>query len=184
MLGPFDTGVLWAKHDLLEEMPPYNAGGGSTEEATFRRAEYTDPPKKFEGGTGDPAGTVGMAAAARFLRDLGQQKAWTYEQRLVEHGLERLLAVPGLRLLGSLEPSERIPLFTFTLEGYEGKLLAKKLGDRGVAVSGGDLDAGPCLKRFGLEDVTRASCHVYNTVGELDALADALAALSRRSSGN
>jgi cysteine desulfurase/selenocysteine lyase len=184
MLGPFGTGVLWAKHDLLEEMPPYNAGGGSTEEATLRRAEYTDPPKKFEGGTGDPAGPVGMAAAARFLRELGQQKAWTYEQRLVEHGLERLLAVPGLRLLGSHEPSERIPLFTFTLEGYQGKLLAKKLGDRGLAVSGGDLDARPCLKHFGLDDVTRASCHVYNTVGELDVLADALAGLSRRWSRN
>jgi cysteine desulfurase/selenocysteine lyase len=183
MLAPFGTGVLWAKHDLLEEMPPYNVGGGSTEEATLRRAEYADSPKKFEGGTDNPAGAVGMAAAARFLRDLGQQKAWTYEQRLVEHGLERLLAVPGLRLLGSLEPSERVPLFTFTLDGYGGKELAKKLGNRGLAVSGGDLNAGPFLKRFGLEEVTRASCHVYNTVGELDALADALEELSGRGGG-
>lgn len=182
MLGPFGTGVLWAKHDLLKEMPPYNVGGGSTDEATLRRAEYTGSPKKFEGGTDNPAGAVGMAAAARFLRNLGQQKAWAYEQRLVEHGLERLLAVPGLRLLGSVDPSERVPLFTFTLEGYDGKDLARKLGNRGLAVSGGDLNAGPCLKRFGLEEVTRASCHVYNTVGELDALADALTALSRRGS--
>jgi cysteine desulfurase/selenocysteine lyase len=181
MLGPFGTGVLWAKHGLLEEMPPYNVGGGSTEDATLRRAEYTGAPKKFEGGTDNPAGAVGMAAAARFLRDLGHQKAWTYEQRLVEHGLERLLAVPGLRLLGSIDPSERIPLFTFTLDGYDGQDLAKKLGNRGLAVSGGDLNAGPCLKRFGLEAATRASCHVYNTVGELDALAEALTALSRRS---
>jgi cysteine desulfurase/selenocysteine lyase len=181
MLGPFGTGVLWAKRDHLEEMPPYNVGGGSTEEATLRRARYTDSPKKFEGGTDNPSGAVGMAAAARFLRDLGQKKAWAYEQQLVEHGLERLQAVPGLRLLGSLEPSDRVPLFTFTLEGYEGKDLAKRLGNRGLAVSGGDLNAGPCLKRFGLEEVTRASCHVYNTMGELDALADALVELSRRS---
>jgi cysteine desulfurase/selenocysteine lyase len=120
------------------------------------------------------------SGAARFLRELGQQKPWAYEQRLVEHGLERLLSVPGLRLLGSIDPSERVPLFTFTLEGYGGKELAKKLGNRGVAVSGGDLNAGPFLKRFGLEEVTRASCHVYNTVGELDALADALEELSGR----
>jgi cysteine desulfurase / selenocysteine lyase len=177
MLGPFGTGAMWARHDLLEEMPPYNAGGGSTEEATLRRAEYTDPPKKFEGGTDNPAGAVGMATAATFIRTTGQQKLWAYEQKLVEHGMERLLAVPGLTMLGSAEPSERVPLFTFVIDGYTGTELAKKMGNRGIAVSGGDLNAGPCLKRFGLEDVTRASCHVYNTTRELDALAEALTEL-------
>jgi cysteine desulfurase/selenocysteine lyase len=180
MLGPFGTGVLWGKHDLLEEMPPYNAGGGSTESATLKRAEYTNSPKKFEGGTDNPASEVGFATTANFLRNTGQQRIWAYEQSLVAHGLERLLAIPGLRLLGSTNVEERVPLFTFTLEGYEGKELATKLGNRGIAVSGGDLNAGPCLKRFGLEKVTRASCHAYNTTAELDALADALEELARR----
>jgi cysteine desulfurase / selenocysteine lyase len=179
MLGPFGTGAMWARHGLLEEMPPYNVGGGSTESATLKRAEYTDPPKKFEGGTDNPAGAVGMAAAADFLRNAGQKKLWAYEQGLVAHGIERLLAIPGLRLLGPTDPSQRVPLFAFTLEGYGGKELAAKLGNRGIAVSGGDLNAGPALKRFGLEEVTRASCHVYNTTDELDALAEALEGLSK-----
>jgi cysteine desulfurase/selenocysteine lyase len=161
-------------------MPPYNVGGGSTEEATLRRAEFTDPPKKFEGGTDNPMGAVGMATACRFLRSTGQQRIWEYEQGLAAHGIDRLLAIPGLRLLGSADPTRRVPLFSFTLEGYGGKELARKLGNRGIAVSGGDLNAGPCLKRFGLDEVTRASCHAYNTTRELDALAEALHGLPRR----
>jgi cysteine desulfurase/selenocysteine lyase len=174
LLGPFGTGALWGRSDFLEEMTPFNAGGGSTEHATPRTAQYTDPPKKFEGGTDNPSGAVGMAAATDFVRDLGHRAIWDYEQRLVERGLEKLPAVKGLTLLGVMKPEERVPLFSFTLEGKDPQKVARKLGDRGIAVSAGNLNADPLLKRLGLESVVRASCYVYNTTREIDALVEAL----------
>ena len=178
MLGPFGSSVMWARHELLEEMTPYNAGGGSVEKATLKRAEYKDPPQKFEGGTDNPAGTVGLAAAVKLLRDTGERRIMDYERRLTEHGLERLMNVPKLRLIGSFLPEDRLPIFSFVIDGYTGSELATKLGNRGIAVSGGSLNAGPCLAQFGLEEATRASCYVYNTLEELDVLAEALTELS------
>ena len=104
---------------------------------------------------------------------------WAYEQELVERGIERLASIDGLTLLGAPVVEERVPLFTFTYRQIEGNELAKRLARRGIAVSGGPLNAHPALKRFGLESATRASWWAYNTPRELDALADALRAIRR-----
>jgi cysteine desulfurase / selenocysteine lyase len=181
LLGPFGSGALWGRRELLEEIPPYNVGGGSVESASLERAEFKGAPKRFEGGTDNPAGAVGFSAAVKMLRTTGSRRILEYERRLTEHGLEVLLSVPGLNLLGSPTPEDRLPIFSFTLEGYSGQELAKKLGNRGIAVSGGSLNASPLLRRFGLDEATRASCYIYNTTEELDALAAALMELSTAS---
>jgi cysteine desulfurase / selenocysteine lyase len=178
MLAPFGTGVVWGRREILAEMTPYNVGGGSAKAATFKRATFEGPPKRFEGGTDNPSGALAMAAAINTLRTLGPAKAWQYEQRLVGHALERLLPIPGLAIIGSTEPDNRLPIFTFVLEGHSGKDLARKLGERGIAVSGGDLNAGPFLERLQLEEVTRASAYVYTTAEEIDVLTEALAEIA------
>jgi len=165
--------------EILERMTPYNVGGGSVESAEYRRARYADPPKKFEGGTDNPASNIGFAAAAKLLRRTGLAKITRYQQQLTEYGLERLLSIPGLSLIGSPTPENRLPMFSFRLEGYSGEELGQKLGNRGIAVSSGTLNAKPLLNELGFDDATRASCYFYNTTEELDILAGVLFELSK-----
>jgi cysteine desulfurase/selenocysteine lyase len=172
--GPFGEGALWAKRELLARMTPHQFGGGAVEDATLRRHRFKSAPDSLEAGTGNPAGAEGFRAAIDVMNNLGRDQIWSYEQKLVEHGLERLASIDGLTLLGSAVPEERIPLFTFTYKKLDGTELAKRLARRGIAVSGGPLNAHPTLKRFGLDSATRASCWAYNTMQELDTLADAL----------
>lgn len=177
MAGPMGSGVLWARRELLDAMPPYHVGSNMAHDVDFEGATFEHGALKFQAGTPDVAQAVGLAAAAQLLmssRDaFGRQ-----DDVLVRRGHRRLGAVRGLGLIGSSRPELKVPVFTFTLEGWKAGDLAAALDARGIAVRAGDMAALPLLKRFGATEAVRASAYIYNTVDEIDRFADALEDLS------
>ena len=173
MLGPMGTGIVWGRRDLLEAMPPYHVGSNMAHDVDFEHAALEHGAQKFQAGTPDVAGPVGLAAAVKFLEAAGPafQK---HDDGLVRHGLAVLQQIPGLRLIGPRGPERRVPVFTFVVDGQPAVSVAKALDARGIAVRAGDMAALPLLKRFGTSEAVRASAYVYSTPGDLDRLADAL----------
>jgi len=174
MLGPMASGVVWAHRELLDAMPPYHVGSNMAHEAGFDHATLEEGALKFQAGTPDVAGPVGLAAAIALFDGAGRDALRRHEEALVRHGLARLSEVPGLRLIGPTSPDRRIPLFTFTLAGRPASSVAAALDRRGVAVRAGDLAALPLLRRFGVAEAVRASAYVYSTTHDLDRLAQEL----------
>jgi cysteine desulfurase/selenocysteine lyase len=174
MCGPMGIGALWARRDLLEAMPPYHGGGEMIDSVGLDSSTYADVPHKFEAGTPDVAGAVGLAAAAEFLTLIGHDALWAHELELVRYGLERLQAIEGLRLFGVREPQNRTAVFSFTLAGIHPHDVATVLDSVGVAVRAGHHCAQPLMRRLGVPATTRASCSLYNTTAELDRLAEGL----------
>ncbi len=174
MCGPMGIGALWARRELLEAMPPYHGGGEMIDRVELDSSTYAKVPHKFEAGTPDAAGAVGMAAAVDFLEGIGFDALWAHEQELVRYGLERLAVVPGLRLFGPTDPNQRIAVFSFELEGLHPHDIATVLDAEGIAVRAGHHCAQPLMRRLGVPATTRASCYVYNSTEDLDRLADGL----------
>src|SRR5262245_36318184 len=179
MLGPMATGVVWGRRELLDAMPPYHVGSNMAHDVEVDRATFEHGALKFQAGTPDVAGPVGLAAAVRFLTDAGAEKLWSHDQALVRHGLSRLAAIPKLRLVGPRRPEDRIPVFTFVVEGHPPAALARALDERGIAIRAGDMAALPLLKRFGTSAAARASAYVYSTTDDIDRLADGLTEIVR-----
>jgi len=179
MMGPMGCGVLWGRRALLDAMAPYQAGSNMAHDVDFETADYAPGALRFGAGTPSVADAVGLAAAVRFLDGLGRAEVWARERALVSHALRRLGAVPGLRILGSDRPEDRIGVFSFVLEGKEPEALLAELDRRGIAIRAGDLASLPLLRRFGVSRAARASLYLYTTEDEVDRLADALAALPR-----
>jgi cysteine desulfurase/selenocysteine lyase len=182
MAGPMGSGVLWASRALLDAMPPYHVGSNMAHEVDFERAVFEHGALKFQAGTPDVAQPVGLAAAANLLMSSRAAVA-SHDEMLVRRGLRRLRAIPGLTLIGSGEPPHRVPVFTFNVHGWKAVDLAAALDARGIAVRAGDMAALPLLKRFGVTEAVRASAYAYNSLDEIDRLAEALddlAAGSRR----
>jgi cysteine desulfurase / selenocysteine lyase len=178
MLGPMGTGVVWGRRDLLEAMPPYHVGSNMAHDVDFEHAAYEHGAQKFQAGTPDVAGPVGLAAAVGFFNAAGALLQ-RHDDELVRHGLARLSAIPRLRIIGPRRPEGRVPVFTFVIEGLAATAVAKALDARGIAVRAGDLAALPLLKRFGATEAVRASAYVYSTPADLDRLGDALREISR-----
>ncbi|MFL6603563.1 MAG: aminotransferase class V-fold PLP-dependent enzyme [Steroidobacteraceae bacterium] len=179
MLGPMGTGVLWARRELLESMPPYQAGSNMAHEVDFQSQEYEHTARKFGAGTPNVAGAVGLAAAVQYLRSRGRDAIEAYESELTRYALDRLTKIPGLRLLGPRLPSGRIPVFSFVLEKYTAQDVLRHLDSRGIAIRAGDLAALPLLKRFGVTSAARASCYLYTQASDVDRLSSALQELTR-----
>jgi cysteine desulfurase / selenocysteine lyase len=174
MLGPMGTGVVWGRRDLLDAMPPYHVGSNMAHEVDADRATLEHGAQKFQAGTPDVAGPIGLAAAVRFLDEAGAERLWTHDQELVRHGLARLTAIPRLRLIGPRHPENRVPVFSFVVEGHPPAAVARALDERGIAIRAGDMAALPLLKRFGTGEAARASAYLYSTVEDIDRLAEAL----------
>lgn len=179
MLGPMGTGVLWARRDLLEEMPPWHVGSNMAHEVDFEHAAFEHAAQKFQAGTPDVAGPVGLAAAVRFFEAAGPLVR-EHDDRLVRHGLDRLAHLRHVRLIGPRRPEERIPVFTFVVNGHSAMAVARALDARGIAVRAGDMAARPVLTRFGAAEAARASAYVYTTLEDIDRLGSALEDLSGR----
>ena len=173
MLGPMGTGVVWGHRELLDAMPPYHVGSNMAHDVDFDRANVEHGAQKFQAGTPDVAGPVGLAAAVRFF-DAAEPLLRRHDEELVRYGLMRLAEVPRLRLIGPRGVDRRVPVFTFVLEGLAPTAVAGALDARGIAVRAGDMAALPLLKRFGAAEAVRASAYVYSTRGDIDRLADAL----------
>jgi cysteine desulfurase/selenocysteine lyase len=135
--------------------------------------------RRFGAGTPDVAGPVGLAAAIRFLEGAGRERVRLHEAALAAHASARLREVPGLRVLGAAG-GERVPVFSFAMDGIPASAVVRELDAEGIAVRGGDLASLPLLRRFGLREAARASFYLYSTSGEVDRLADALMALRER----
>jgi cysteine desulfurase/selenocysteine lyase len=174
MLGPMATGVAWGRLELLDAMPPYHVGSNMAHEVDFERASMERGALKFQAGTPDVAGPVGLAAAIDFLTSAGNEATWQHDQDLVRHGLTRLREVKGLRLIGPASAQNRIPVFTFVIEGKSPLSIATALDSKGIAIRAGDMAALPLLKRFGASEAARASAYVYSTNADIDRLIDAL----------
>ena len=180
MLGPMGTGVVWGRRDLLDQLPPYHVGSNMAHGVTLDHADLEVGAQKYQAGTPDVAGPVGLHAAIRLFDRIGYDTIRAHDEQLARHGLERLRTVPRLRLLGPTQPAGRVPVFTFSLEGLAATSIAQQLDRRGIAVRAGDMAALPLLKRFGVTEAVRASAYLYSTPSDLDHLADALNEISRR----
>jgi cysteine desulfurase/selenocysteine lyase len=177
MLGPMGTGVAWGRRELLDAMPAYHVGSNMAHEVDFEHAAVEHGAQKFQAGTPDVAGPVGLAAAVRFFEAAGPALL-RHDDELVRHGLAMLQQIRGLRLIGPRTAERRVPVFTFVVEDHPATAVAKALDARGIAVRAGDMAALPLLKRFGTGEAVRASAYVYSTVEDLDRLAAGLRALT------
>jgi len=178
MCGPMGVGVLWAKRDLFDAMPPYQFGSNMAHDVDADSANLSDAALKFGAGTPNVSGAVGLAAAADFLSALGREVTWAHEQSITRHMLGRLLEIEGLRLVGAADASERVGVFSFTLEEKSPAVVARQLDEMGIAVRAGDLASLPLLERFGRRSAVRASCYLYTTRDEVDRFADALRSIA------
>ena len=176
MCGPMGIGVLWARRELLHAMPPYQAGSNMAHDVDIESgsAHFAEGARKFEAGTPNVPGAVGLAAAIEFLESLGFKELWAREQELTQHALSRFKDVKRLRILGPTEPTSRISVFSFVIENSQALDIVKALDARGIAVRGGDLASLPLMKRMGVPAAVRASCYAYTTNEEIDRLVSTL----------
>ena len=166
--GPTGIGVLYGRAALLERMPPFQGGGDMIKAVTFEKTVYNDLPYKFEAGTPDIAGAIGLGTALEYLDGLGPDRVAAYEHELLAYGTQRLLAIPGVRLIGTAR--DKASVLSFAVEGIHAHDVGTILDREGIAVRAGHHCAMPVMARFGLAATTRASLALYNTREELDAL--------------
>ena len=174
MLGPTGVGVLYGKRALLEAMPPFLTGGDMIRRVTLEGSTWNDLPWKFEAGTPAIAEAIGLGAAVDYLTALGMDRVHEHEQALVGYALERLAAVPGVRVFGP-PAAERGGVVSFSMEGVHPHDIATLLDQRGIAIRAGHHCAQPLVERFDLPALARASFYVYSTPAEVNALIDGLA---------
>lgn len=174
MLGPMGLGVLWGRRELLESMPPYQGGSNMAHDVGLDSLHLSDAALKFGAGTPNVAGPIGLAAAIRFLRDIGIGTLRRHEEDLTRHFVERVGGIQGVRLLGSTDPRDKISVFAFTVRGHEPAAVLRSLDQRGVAVRAGDLASLPLLERLGTKTAVRASLYLYSTRAEIDRLAEGI----------
>ena len=172
MFGPTGIGVLYGKEKLLEAMPPWQGGGEMIRIVRFGETTYNDLPHKFEAGTPDIAGAVGLSAAVDYLQQVNLAAAMPYEQSLLSYGNERLSSVPGIKLVGTAR--HKAGVISFVMDGVHPHDLGTIVDQEGVAIRTGHHCAMPVMERFGLPATARASLAFYNTREDLDALVAAL----------
>jgi cysteine desulfurase / selenocysteine lyase len=177
MCGPTGIGVLWARAALLDGMPPYQGGGEMIDLVERERSTWAALPHKFEAGTPNIAGAVGMAAAVEYLEGVGPEGILRHEQELVAHALEGLSGVEGLRLFGPPNAAERAGVVSFTLEGIHPHDVSQVLDAEAVAVRAGHHCTQLIMRRYGVPATTRASFYLYNTRDEVDRLVKGLDAV-------
>ena len=172
LYGPTGVGVLYGREALLEAMPPYQGGGDMIRSVTFEKTTYADLPQKFEAGTPNIAGAVGLGAAIDYLTGIGFDAIVPHEADLLAYGTAALSEVKGLRLIGSAAPKASI--LSFVMKGAHPHDVGTIVDTEGVAVRTGHHCTQPVMDRFGVPATARASVALYNTRAEIDALARAL----------
>lgn len=166
--GPTGIGVLYGKASLLDAMPPYQGGGDMIASVTFEKTTYNTLPYKFEAGTPNIAGTIGLGAAIDYVNQIGIERIARYEHGLLEYGTEALSQIPGLRLIGTAK--DKAGVLSFVLEGVHPHDVGTVLDREGIAIRTGHHCAMPVMERFGIPATARASLAFYNTKEEIDAL--------------
>ena len=172
LYGPSGVGVLYGKQALLDAMPPYQGGGDMISVVTFEKTEYADLPNKFEAGTPNIAGVIGMGAALDWLNAIGLDAVAAHEQQLLDYATAQLLEIPGLIIMGTAR--DKAALVAFTLQGVHPHDIGTILDREGIAIRAGHHCAQPVMQRYGVPATARASLAVYNSRDEVDALVKAL----------
>lgn len=170
MLGPTGIGVLWARREILAEMPPFLTGGDMIKKVTFAGADWNELPWKFEAGTPPIAEAIGLGYAVDYLSQLGMDNVRSHEIELVTYALEKLNQVEGLHIYGPQDPNARGGAIAFTLGDIHAHDIAAVLDSEGIAVRAGHHCAMPLHDKLGLAATTRASFYVYNTPDDVDRL--------------
>jgi len=170
MLGPTGIGALYGRSDLLAALPPFLTGGSMIETVTMESATYAPPPQRFEAGTQMISQVVGLAAAARYLDDIGMSAVEAHEHRLGAATLAGLAEIPEVRVIGPADPAVRRSPVAFVVDGVHAHDVGQVLDDDGVAVRVGHHCAAPLHRRLGVAATVRASFAVYNTLDEVDRL--------------
>ncbi|HEX4825273.1 MAG TPA: cysteine desulfurase [Candidatus Polarisedimenticolaceae bacterium] len=173
LFGPTGIGVLWAREDLLDAMPPYHGGGNMIHQVTFEKTTYAPLPFKFEAGTTNIAGTIGLAAAIDYVDAIGYDAIGSHEHRLLERLLAGLKRIPQVRVLGA--PKERIGVVSLVLDGVHPHDAGTVLDLEGIAIRAGHHCVQPLMARFGVPASIRVSLAFYNTEAEVDAFLAGLA---------
>ena len=168
MCGPTGTGGLWAKRGHLQAMPPFFGGGEMIREVSFEKTTFNDPPHKFEAGTPNIAGFVGLGAAVDYTNAIGMHAIGQREQELLAYATGKLRAVNGLRIIG--EAAHKAAVISFLIDGTHAHDLATLLALEGIAVRSGHHCAHPLMRFYGVPATCRASFAFYNTEAEIDAL--------------
>jgi cysteine desulfurase/selenocysteine lyase len=170
--GPTGIGVLYGKKEHLEAMPPYQGGGDMILRVTFEKTTYNEIPYKFEAGTPNIAGAIGLSAALGYLEGIGRDAVAAHEQELLDYATEMVGKVPGVRLVGTAR--EKAGILSFVLEGVHSHDLGTVLDHEGVAIRSGHHCAMPLMDALGLPATARASFGMYNTRAEVDALVEGI----------
>ncbi len=181
--GPMGIGVLYGKLSLLEAMPPWQCGGDMVHRVDYDKTTFNDPPYRFEAGTPNVAGAVGLAAALEFLDDAGRRRVADHEAHLLATALRRLDEIPGVRVVG--RPAHRVGVVSFVMDDPPLSLLdvAVRLDAEGIAVRAGHHCCQPLMRRLGITGTLRASFAVYNTEDEVERFASAVRSIARGASG-
>jgi cysteine desulfurase/selenocysteine lyase len=179
MLGPTGIGVLYGRKEILAEMEPFLSGGDMIKEVHISGARWNDLPYKFEAGTQNVEGAVGLGAAIDYLNSLGMDKVRSHEEQLAAYALEQMGSVPGITVYGPKDVSLRGGVVSFNLGDIHPHDLASILDEEGVAIRSGMHCAQPLLESMGLSATSRASFYVYNSYDDVDALMGALSKARR-----
>ncbi len=173
MFGPSGIGALYAKESLLEKMPPYQGGGDMISSVSFEKTTYNRLPFRFEAGTPNIAGAVGLGATVDYLNGIGMDGIAAYEEELLDYGTNALREIPGLRIVG--EANHKASVLSFLLDGIHPHDIGTILDQEGIAVRTGHHCAQPVMDRFGVAATARASLALYNTREDIDRLVQGLA---------
>lgn len=168
MFGPDGVGVLFARPSLLDSMPPYQSGGDMVERVSFEQSTFKPSPERFEAGTPNISGAIGLGAAFRFMCSIDWDQAHAHETSLLEAATTGLLEIPGVRIQGTAPG--KAPIVSFTLDGVHPHDLGTVLDTEGVAIRAGHHCAQPLLRHLGVPSTARASFALYNTLSEVDQL--------------
>ncbi len=170
--GPTGVGVLYGKEKLLEQMPPWQGGGEMIREVRFEKTTYNELPFKFEAGTPDFIGIVGLGEALKYIGKIGVAEAGRYEEELLHYAQEQMRQIPRLRIFG--EARQKASVISFQIDGIHHFDLGTLLDQMGIAVRTGQLCAEPVMQHYGMTGMVRASLAMYNTKAEIDKLCEGL----------
>lgn len=176
LFGPDGIGVLYGRKELLKEMPPYQGGGDMINIVSFEGTTFRTPPERFEAGTPNISGAIGLKKAIEYITELGWDNIHEIESSLLEHATEILSAIPTLKITGTAK--NKVPVISFTMGSAHPHDIATILDTNAIAVRAGHHCAQPLMKRLGVSATTRASMSFYNTIDEINQLGDALKKVS------
>ncbi len=172
LFSPTGIGILYGKHELLDAMPPYQSGGEMIKEVSFSGSTFNELPHKFEAGTPNIAGAIGLGAGIDYIQSLGIEAIRRHEQEVLDYATEQMLSIDGLRIIGTA--AQKASIISFELNGAHASDLGTLLDHQGVAVRVGHHCAMPVMEFFGVSATTRASLAMYNSKADIDRLVAAV----------